>query len=131
MINPSKVWGLLPRSSGILSSIFRRHPYIFLAATTFVLSVIFYGYHYEPFQPLPRQSHPPGHGAFDGRWNFTRDARNLLLNDTQCDQAFPDLFHEIDRSVNSRRNHHITRKEIDEVGITRGYIRAMLYDQQV
>jgi hypothetical protein len=113
-------------------SIFRRYPYVLLAALTFILSVLFYGYHYEPFKPRPR---PPlstfSKGPFDGHWNFTRDARNLLMNDAQCSLAFPDLFKEIDRAVELRKEKPITLKEIEAIVPIRGYNRAMIYDNQV
>lgn len=53
------------------------------------------------------------------------------MNDTQCDIAFPDLFAEIDRAVELRKNHRITLKEVDSVRPIRGYNRAMIYDNQV
>jgi hypothetical protein len=125
-----KTWDLLPHSSPCSMAIYRRHPYVLLAALTFVLSMLFYGYHYEPFRPL-RKAHPPSKGLFDGQWNFTRDARNLQMNDTQCDVAFPDLFMEIDRAVEWRKNHHISLREIDSVRPMKGYNRVMIYDNQV
>lgn len=126
-----KAWDLLPRSRACSSSIIRRYPYVLLAALTFVLSILFYGYNYEPFRPRLRQAFPPPKVSFDGQWDFKRDARNLLMNDTQCDSAFPDLFKEIDRAVDSRNINHITLKEIDAIVPIRGYNRVMIYDNQV
>ena len=126
-----KAWDLLPGLSACSMPIFRRYPYVILAAFTFVLSVLFYGYHYPPFQGPLRPTHPPSKGHFNGSWNFTRDARNLQMNDTQCDLAFPDLFAEIDRAVGLRENKRITLKEVDSVRPIRGYNRAMIYDNQV
>jgi hypothetical protein len=102
---------------------------VLLAATTLLLSLLFLASH--PFQPALRLAHPPSRGAFDGRWNFTRDARNLMMNDTQCDLAFPDLFKEIDRAVESRKNRRISLKDVDSVQPIKGYTRAMIYDNQV
>jgi hypothetical protein len=54
-----------------------------------------------------------------------------MLTDTQCDQAFPGLFKEIDRAVEHRRNKAITMQEIDDIVPSNGYVRAMIYEQQV
>jgi hypothetical protein len=124
-------WDLLPRQSVFSMPIFRRYPYVLLAAITFIVSALFYGYNYPPFQGPLREMHPPSKGAFNGSWNFTRDARNLQMNDSQCDLAFPDLYAEIDRAVELRKNHRITLKEVDSVRPIRGYNRAMIYDNQV
>jgi hypothetical protein len=53
------------------------------------------------------------------------------MTDARCDEAFPDLFKEIDRAVEVRQNDHITFKEIDSIKKVKGYMRAMIYDQQV
>lgn len=68
---------------------------------------------------------------FDGRWNFMRDRNNLLLDDAQCDVAFPKLFDEVERAVNNRRHNHITSDELDAIEPKNGYVRAMIYDQEV
>lgn len=54
-----------------------------------------------------------------------------MLSETQCLQAFPDLYHEIDRAVEDRRSNHVTLKETDDIPMANGYLRAMIYDQQV
>ena len=126
-----KAWELLPRNAVCSVAIFRRYPYVLLAAITFVLWVLFFGYHYPPFQSRLRTANLPSKGIFDGQWNATRDARNLLMNDTQCDLAFPNLFKEIDRAVESRKKKPVTLKEVESVQPTRGYNHAMIYDNQV
>jgi hypothetical protein len=131
MLPQRKAWELLPRSNTGSISKFRRYPYVLLAAITSILSVLFYAYHYELFHPRLKQALPPTNPAFDGQWNFKRDARNLMMNDTQCDHAFPDLFNEIDRAVESRSKHHITLKEMDAIRPIRGYNRAMIFENQV
>ena len=70
-------------------------------------------------------------GSFDGVWDFERDANNLLLSDAQCDAAFPSLFQEIDRAVEHRRHKHVTKKDLDNIEISNGYVRGMIYNQQV
>ena len=99
------------------------------AVTVFVLVTLYCSRLYLTVQPT--QHYLSGEGSFDGIWNFERDANNLLLSDAQCDAAFPGLFKEIDRAVSHRRRNHITISEIDEIKISNGYVRGMIYDQQV
>lgn len=109
------------------------------ASAVIVVIVLFYTSRYASYPSLPpsrsswepTRNYHPNNGAFDGTWNFTRDARNLLLNHDQCDLAFPRLFQEIDRPVSNRRSRPITLKEIEGIQPMNGYIRAMIYDQQV
>ncbi|KAI9047234.1 hypothetical protein LZ554_008688 [Drepanopeziza brunnea f. sp. 'monogermtubi'] len=122
---------MLLRSTAVSISIFRRRRSPVLFTTTLLLVVIFYIQHFKPFAPPPRNAHPAGKGAFDGTWNYTRDARNLMLSEAQCKQAFPNFYHEIDRAVEDRRSNHVTLKETDEMSMGEGYIRAMIYDQQL
>lgn len=70
-------------------------------------------------------------GTFDGKWNFTRDSHNLLLTDNQCDVAFPGLFEEVERPLESRRSNRISLKEIDSIKPRDGYVRCILYNQRV
>lgn len=76
-------------------------------------------------------SQPHGQHQFDGSWNYERDRDNLLLTQGQCDQAFPDLFADIDRARDARSSYPITIQELDSITPRNGYIRAMIYDQQV
>lgn len=69
--------------------------------------------------------------SFDGTWDYGRDANNLRFTDAQCDAAFPGLFKEIDRSVEHRRNKHITIEEIEGVEKRNGYVRGLIYDGRV
>lgn len=68
---------------------------------------------------------------FDGRWVHSRDRNNLLLDDAQCGVAFPRLFEEVDRAVNTRRGKRIEALELDAIQPKNGYVRAMIYDQEV
>lgn len=68
---------------------------------------------------------------FDGSWDYQRDRDNLMLTQVQCDQAFPDLYTEIDRARDDRKSRLISLKELDAIPARNGYIRAMIYDQQV
>ena len=134
------------------AQMFRRRPGIFYAAAAFTFSVLFLWvllnrHHEEPFvypPPRPVVDTPETEPARED-WDFVRDARNFLMTDARCDEAFPGLFKEIDRAVEERRDNHITKKELDsikeEIDRTdkekeekkkvKGYMRAMIYDQQV
>lgn len=68
---------------------------------------------------------------FNGQWNYERDRNNLMFDNKQCLQAFPNLFTEVDRAVNERRNRNITVEELNKIEPKNGYVRAMIYDQQV
>ena len=54
-----------------------------------------------------------------------------MLNQAQCDKAFPELFHDIERAVKDRNGKQITKEEIDGIEPKNGYVRGMIYDQQV
>jgi hypothetical protein len=71
--------------------------------------------------------------GFDGTWNYTRDADDLLLDSQQCEEAFPGLFEEggSQRLMQDRLSSHITFMELDALPQQNGYIQAMIYDQQV
>ncbi|KAJ5085842.1 CAZyme family GT90 [Penicillium argentinense] len=64
-------------------------------------------------------------------WDYKRDRDNFLLTRSQCDAAFPDLYAEIERARADRLNNPITISEIDSITPKNGYIRAMIYDQQL
>jgi hypothetical protein len=109
-----------------------RRPIIVIGA--FILTTLFVWYEtrsYPPFS-LPAIHGAAGHIAhFNGTWNYTRDRNNLLFDRDQCQQAFPGLFEEVDRAVSSRRHNHISVKELDAIVPKNGYVRAMIYDQEV
>lgn len=111
---------------------FTRRPIIVIGA--FFLTTLFVWYETSSHPPF---SLPATHGAvghitgFDGTWNYTRDRNNLLLDRDQCQQAFPGLFEEVDRAVGSRRHDHISVRELDAIVPKNGYVRAMIYDQEV
>ncbi|KAL2062734.1 hypothetical protein VTL71DRAFT_5806 [Oculimacula yallundae] len=131
----SPVWDekkeMLLRSTGFSLSMVRRRRYPLLLLATLLLTAIFYNEKYHPFAPPPRDAHPQGRGNFDGTWNYTRDARNLMMGESQCMLAFPNLYHEIDRAVEDRKSNHVTLKEIDDMPHGNGYLRVMIYDQQI
>ncbi|KAK4908615.1 hypothetical protein LTR49_022518 [Elasticomyces elasticus] len=71
------------------------------------------------------------------RWSWWpgRDRNNHALNVEQCDSAFPDLYHEIDRSAAFWRERNGGRKITkDQYGLDwseDGGISIMIYDQQL
>lgn len=68
---------------------------------------------------------------FDGKWIYSRDRNNIMLDDRQCTLAFPGLFEEIERAVGTRREKHIEVEELDAIEPKNGFVRAMIYDQEV
>jgi hypothetical protein len=115
-------------------NIARQRPYLAIAPCILLVLGLFV--YWRP-QPTVRNlgqhfiSQPHGKHRFDGAWNYERDRDNLLLTQEQCDQAFPDLFAEIDRASEARSSNPISIKELDSITPRNGYIRAMIYDQQV
>lgn len=80
---------------------------------------------------LPSGQYAQGPWQFDGYWNFYRDRNNLMLDNAQCEVAFPSLFDEVKRAVEERRHKHVTVDELDSIVPKNGYVRAMIYDQEV
>lgn len=87
--------------------------------------------------PIPTSS--PTHAAdtLPEGWIFDprRDEQNFGLNDAQCDDAFPDLYKEIERAVAFRQNNNLDNVKEEELDISwRGggeIIRLMIHDRQV
>ena len=111
----------------------RRHVYL-LAAASFALILIIY---YRPVRSNGSSFLPstPLHGGSDvasyNTWDADVDANNLTLDSRTCDVFFPFLFHEVERAVSDRKGRHITKDELDAITPRNGYVRAMIYDQQV
>ncbi|EDO00819.1 hypothetical protein SS1G_03293 [Sclerotinia sclerotiorum 1980 UF-70] len=122
-----------------------RRPYTFILALLLTLLFFLYTSRVEKFSAAPPRIYTPtaneemqldseyisGRFGFDGTWNYTRDYRNLFLSQKQCDVAFPGLFEEVERPVRLRRNKKISRKELDDTPALNGFIRAMIFDQQL
>ena len=70
-------------------------------------------------------------GKFNGTWDFRRDEKNYRLDDAECQHAFPGLFEEVDRAVQDRRNNSITFEELESIPRINGYVRGMIYEQEV
>jgi hypothetical protein len=73
--------------------------------------------------------------AFFGKtfrqWSYPADANNLQLTSTQCDHAFPDLFVEVDRAVLAWKDSPIDEVKLDRTAAKNGFVRAMIYDQNL
>lgn len=97
----------------------------------------------EPYKPGRTKSTPPPStegpnlGSNIGNWAFDagRDGRNFGLTDDQCDVAFPDFYHEIERAVAYRKEKNlpnIVESQMDVAWRKGGeIIRLMIYDRQV
>lgn len=110
-------------------------PYLFIAPCILLLLGLFVYWRPQPkirnLSPSSFISQPLGQHQFNGTWHYQRDRDNLLLTHGQCDQAFPDLFADIERASKARSAKPITIDELDSITPRNGYIRAMIYDQQV
>lgn len=106
-----------------------------------LLGICSFGLLYTPQPPRPITHNgvhdtfparkPNRKQLFDGNWVYERDRDNLMLTQEQCTQAFPDLYSEIVRARDDRKSRLISIKELDNIPARNGYIRAMIYDQQV
>ncbi|KAJ8069064.1 hypothetical protein OCU04_002735 [Sclerotinia nivalis] len=122
-----------------------RRPYALILSLLLTILFFLYTSRPEKFSPAPPRIYTPttnydmqldseytsGRFGFNGTWNYTRDYRNLFLTQKQCDVAFPGLFEEVERPVRLRRNKKVLRKELDDTPALNGFIRAMIFDQQL
>jgi hypothetical protein len=115
-----------------------RHSYrrtsILAVAAFFSISLFAYYHSTYPSPVSPWYNDYGAHtrkGGFNGRWDYARDAENLMLNNAQCDKAFPGLFVEVDRSVKERTENHVTLDEIESIPKQNGYVRCMIFNQQL
>ncbi|KAK2875961.1 hypothetical protein FQN49_001482 [Arthroderma sp. PD_2] len=112
-----------------------RHRRGILATTLLLALVLLFWYQQRIYsRPTPPANSPhhdgSSHGS-EGQWNHKRDRNTLIFNTPRCQSAFPGLFYEIDRAKRERASRHITRNEIDSITPKNGFIRAMIYDQQL
>lgn len=116
----------------------RNRQYLVLASCTLIVLGLFI--YWRPYSPnkssIIGSSRPSTDTKLSGvqshgEWSYPRDRDNFLLSQDQCDAAFPELFVEIERAKNERSSNPITFEEIDSIQPKNGYIRAMIYDQQV
>lgn len=66
-------------------------------------------------------------------FDYRRDGRRFGLTEAQCGQAFPDLYHEIDRAVGHRQKlgKNVTLAELDVTWRGDGIVRAMVHENQL
>ena len=64
-------------------------------------------------------------------WDYERDGKRLVMTRSMCENFFPGLYQHVDQMVEKRRNGKITKKMLDAIEHRNGYVRVMLYDQQV
>jgi hypothetical protein len=90
------------------------------------------------FQTYTYQKYQSGRNDFPSNsphWEFQleRDGRNHGLSDDQCDQAFPELYSEIDRASAWHRKdkpHGITEDDI-ALDPEKPQLRLLIYEGQV
>ena len=121
----------LPRSP-VTTLLQRRR---FLVLTLLLVSALLLSWHYRTtglhVSKFSRQHHfesPKLQNRFDGDWKYSRDADNLQLTSAQCDQAFPGLFLEVDRAVDTWKHSRINEATLDTITARNGFVRAMVYE---
>lgn len=85
----------------------------------------------NPPQPVVAGTNPQHEAAWT--YNPSRDASNIGLTDAQCEQAFPDLYYEIDRAAEYWRNrgHTITQNDTDIGWRHDGAFRVLIHNNQL
>lgn len=116
------------RSHDLYTSVRRRPVYVLSALCLIVVVLGLRQAYAQDDRPATRPLPGP---VTDAAWNFARDGRRLVMGSTACQGAFPGLFGEVDRMVEKRRRDKITREELDKVDRRNGYLRVMLFDQEV
>lgn len=76
---------------------------------------------------MSRQTTPTRTGSFE----VQRDGDNHGLSDEQCRIAFPKLFVEIEKTAALRKERLITFKEVDDVVVEDGMVRAAIWKGEV
>lgn len=74
-----------------------------------------------------------GYAIGDWEYDVARDGENFGLSDEQCDAAFPDYYHEIDRAVAWRADQNLSNIESDQLSTSwrEELVRIMIYDRKV
>jgi hypothetical protein len=73
-------------------------------------------------------------GEEDESWvfNYRRDGSNYGLDEDQCQAAFPGLFEDIERAQKHwKAKPKITEQLLSSFELTKGMVRALIYDGQV
>lgn len=65
-------------------------------------------------------------------YNYKRDRNNYGLDEAQCDSAFPGQYEDIERAVKVRKRWgKVTEADLSSFDLTKGMVRAMVYDREV
>lgn len=65
-------------------------------------------------------------------FDFKRDRNNFGLDDEQCESAFPGQYEDIERAVKVRKRWgKVTEADLSSFELTKGMVRAMIYDKEV
>lgn len=67
-------------------------------------------------------------------WSFDyrRDSNNYGLTATQCADAFPLLYQEVDRAVNyERRSGNVTEKDVEDAWFQNEAVKVLIYENQL
>jgi hypothetical protein len=101
----------------------------------FSLNISSYEHHNSTSRPTADREDAgqwkPHANSFNGTWDPLRDSRNLMLTASQCQIAFSDLTHEIDRAAKHRSNSRITPEELHKLSAQDGSYRAIIYENEV
>ncbi|EEQ33050.1 hypothetical protein McanMca71_003766 [Microsporum canis] len=109
-----------------------RHRRGIIATVLLLAVVLLFWYQLRIYSKPTPPANSPHHGGSSGsQWDRKRDGNTLIFNTQRCQSAFPGLFEEIDRAKRERTYRHISRNEIDSITPKNGYIRAMIYNQQL
>jgi hypothetical protein len=82
---------------------------------------------------IPPSPHCTSVNRTEADWEFQvqRDGDNHALSDEQCLIAFPKLFVEIEKTAALRKERSITFKEVDDVVVEDGMVRAAIWRGEV
>jgi hypothetical protein len=74
-----------------------------------------------------------GYAIEDWEFDVARDGENFGLGAEQCDAAFPDYYHEIERAVAWRVGQNLSNIEPDQLSTSwrSELVRIMIYDRKV
>lgn len=115
-----------------LNGFYRQISYTIVIATVCLIAL----YEILPHRPYrgPPRYMPIPHTEdldFTGKWNVSRDWMNFRLTNEECTEAFPGLYADIDRAILDRRGTKISLEELEQVPKINGYVRGMIYNQQL
>ena len=108
----------------------KRRRSVILSAGIFFLFILFLRLRSAHSDPS-RDALAKSRGTPDPLWQYPRDAKNYRLTGQECSKVFPGLFVDVDRAIRDRNGARITLEELESIPKRNGYVRAMIYDQEV